>query len=333
MAGNLVNPSYPRFHGALTAVAQDVARGNERFPARNMLLDEGVNIDRATPYLNMAEPRVASKAWTEVHGDYMKSHIWLSRGKAHHGLDPVARQHADTFSIKPDYSRYGSALHSLTLVRCEDPRLIYKINKLSASSVLNSEGDLLELIRNFLAKRNDPQLREKLQAELDIYAEHADARPIFAAFEEDLQTDLDDNAKWQDNLRNALGLSPLRKGDQVILLQYPVARVPPVPGSPSVRALVTPTVLDNSLSNAFCPSPANTETGHTVHLAPEDFNPCREVLHPWIKWQVDDIKRMGEIRTPPPAGLDQARAFHLLALRELTGQSAYADDTDADLLS
>lgn len=332
MPGNLVNPGYPQFHNALTTIAQDATRGNERFPARNMMLDEGVSPDRAVPYLQHVEPHIASKAWAELHGDYMWSHIWLPRGKGHDGIDPITRW-ADTFAVKPDFSRYGSASPALTLVRCEDPELIFNINKKSGFSSLTSKDELLELIRSFLSKRNDSKLRDDLQEILNIYAEHADARPIFAAFEEDLQTELSDSGMWQDHLRNALGLTHIKKGNQVILLQYKVSKIPMVPNNAGVRALVVPSVLDNSLSNAFCPSPANAQTGHTVHLNPVNFKPCREVLHPWVKWQVDDIVRLGEIQTPPPPELDQARAFHLLALRDLTGQSVYADDTDADLLN
>lgn len=330
MSGNLVNPSYPQSHRVLAVIA-NAARGNERFPARNFLLDEGVSIDRAIPYLTSVEPRITSKAWTELHGDHMKSRIWLPRGKANHGFDPI-EQRADTFSVKPDFLRYGSASPSLSLIRCEEPRVICKIAKDSGFTDLANEDRLLGLLRGFFAKPNDTQLREDLQEVLDIYAEYADARPIFAAFEEDLQDALDDKDMWQDNLRNALGLSHIKQGSQVILLRYPVSRIPSVPGSMNTRALVIPSVLDNSLSDAFCPSPANAPTGHTVHLAPKDFNPCREVLHPWIKWQAKDIVRLGEIKTAPPPELDQARAFHLLALREFPGQSAYADDTDTDLL-
>lgn len=333
MAGNLVSSVYPLFHSALSAVAQDAARGNERFPARNMLLDEGVSLGRATPYLDQLEPHVAGKAWTELHGDYMKSHIWLPRSpSAHHGYDPVT-QRSDTFSITPDFSRYGSASPSLLLIRCEEPRVICEIAKKSGFTTLTNEARLLGLLRGFLANPRDLKLREDLQEILDIYAEYADARPIFAAFEEDLQDALADMGMWQDHLRNALGLSHIKQGSQVILLRYKVSRIPSVPGMPGTRALVIPSVLDNSLSNAFCPSPANSPTGHTVNLAPADFNPCREILHPWVKWQVNDIVRLGEIKTPPPPELDQARAFHLLALRDLTGQSTYADDTDADLLA
>lgn len=331
MSGNLAHSAHPQFQSALTAIALNAARGNERFPARNFLLDEGVSDERANPYLTAVEPLITGKAWTELHGEYMKSRVWLSRGEANHGFDPVT-QRAETFSLTPDFLRYGSVSPSLTLLRCEEPRVICKIAKDSGFTELANEGRLLGLLRGFLAKRADPQLREDLQEVLDIYAEYADARPIFAAFEEDLQDALNDESMWQDHLRNALGLSHIKQGSQMILLRYPVERIPSVPGAANMRALVSPSVLDNALSNAFCPSPVNASTGHTVHLAPNDFKPCREVLHPWIKWQAKDIVRLGEIKTAPPPELDQARAFHLLALRELTVQAAYADDTDADLL-
>lgn len=60
MSGNLVNSNYPQFQRALNTVAQDAARGNERFPARNFLLDEGASVARANPYLASVEPRIAS---------------------------------------------------------------------------------------------------------------------------------------------------------------------------------------------------------------------------------------------------------------------------------
>lgn len=291
MSRSLANSNYPQFQ-----------------KARNFLLDEGVCMDRANPYLTSMEPRIASTAWTELHGERMTSRVWLPRGKAHHGIDPIA-QCAETFALKPDFLRYGSASPSLTLIRCEEPRVIYKIARDSGFIDLANEARLLGLLRGFLAKPNDAQLREDLQEVLDIYAEYADARPIFAAFEEDLQEALKDEDMWQDHLRNALGLSHIKQDSQVILLRYPVARIPSVPGLANTRALVCPFVLDNALSNAFCPSPANAPTGHTVHLAPEDFNPCREALHPWIKWQAKDIIRLGEIKTAPPPEDEAARVY------------------------
>lgn len=55
MAGHCSNSAFPLFQKTLTTVAQDSARGNERFPARNVLLDEGVSLDRADAYLSQAE--------------------------------------------------------------------------------------------------------------------------------------------------------------------------------------------------------------------------------------------------------------------------------------
>ena len=202
-----------------------------------------------------------------------------------------------------------------------------------AFQLLFDTADQKEGMRAFLEKRTDKTRRENLQEVLDLYSEYADARPIFAGFEEDLKEALTDTAMWQDHLRDTLGLAHVKQGSQIILLRYTVARIPQVPGAASTRALVVPTILDTSLSNAFCPSPSQASTGHTVHMAPVAFKPCREVLHPWIKWQVDDIVRLGQIQTPPPAALAEARAFHLLALRELTGRIAYADETDSDLLN
>lgn len=332
MPGHLANSAYPLFQGALRTVAYDPVRGNERFPARNMLLDEGVSPGRAAQYLQQAEPRVASKSWTELHGDFLREHIWLVRGtKALHGFDSIARC-ADTFSVEADFARYGPVSTALTLVRCEEPRVLLNIARKSGLIRLANEASLLDLLRAFLAKPTDQDLRVELQEVLDIYAEHADGRPIFAAFEEDLQEALADAAMWQDHLRNALGLAHIKQGSHMILLCYKISRIPLVPGAANTRALVVPAMLDNSLSLAFCPSPVQAATGHTLHLDPATFKPCREVLHPWIKWQVNDILRLGRVQTAPPTALDDARAFHLLALRELTGRSAYADDTDSDLL-
>lgn len=335
MAGNLNNSAYPEFIGALVAVAHDPALGNERFPARNMLMDEGVNVERAEPYLQQAELNISNpnRSWTELHGDYMSEHIFLPRNpRANDGLDSVG-QITDTFSTNPDFTRFGSAAPNLSLIRCEEPQAICKVVGKSGHSEFSNADRFLRLLQDFLANPTRQPLRDDLQEVLDIYADYAQSRPIFAAFENDLLKALADSKMWQDNLRNALGLSHYKKDSYMILLRYTVSRIPLVPGKGTTRALVTPTVLDGSLSNAFCPSPVNVSSGHTVHLAPKDFNPCREVLHPWIRWRADDIINLGRILTSPPPDLKDVRALHLLALRDLSGNLVYAEDTDSDLLT
>lgn len=330
MTGNLYDDRYPGFCAMVQTAAMDSTLGNERFPARNFILDEGVHSDRAVAYLDRITPNIATgKTFAGLHSDYVAERILKIRGHARHGLDPTSEP-AETFSLTPNF-RFGNVAQTLTLVRCESLTTIIGVAKRSGLGFVPDEQTFSDMVMEWLSAPKT-HLRSGIQDILDCYADSADGRPIFAAFEDDLRDGLTDPDMWQDSIRNALGLAHIRKGQTVLLLQYAVARIPKVPNSPGVRALAAPTVLDSTMSSAFCPSPGTQQTGHTVHLNPTSFTPCREVLHPWIRWQTTDIVRMGTVKTAPENDLQPSRAFHLLGLRDLAARPDYAAETDSDIL-
>ena len=118
-----------------------------------------------------------------------------------------------------------------------------------------------------------------------------DLRPAFAGFYLDLQDILSStNADWADDLRDALGLyhfnplPPVRELT-VLVFQYPIRSVPHFLSDTKARPLVPPTVLDSRPNPAFCPVPAGSLTGHTVHLSQNVPPLMREVLHPPVALQ------------------------------------------------
>lgn len=69
-----------------------------------------------------------------------------------------------------------------------------------------------------------------------------------------------------------------------------------------------------------------------VDLSARLESPARELVHPFIRFQVDQLFRVGYIHQPVPADLTQARAAHILYLREQCERLDYATDTDSDLI-
>jgi hypothetical protein len=99
-----------------------------------------------------------------------------------------------------------------------------------------------------------------------------------------------------------------------------------------MRPLAIPTVLDGRFSAAFCPAPKGEQFGHVVDLSARLESPARELVHPFFQLKVDQLFRVGYIRRPIPHDLGEARAAHILYLREQCERPDYATDTDNDIL-
>ena len=101
-----------------------------------------------------------------------------------------------------------------------------------------------------------------------------------------------------------------------------------------MRPLLPPTVLDGRFSEAFCPSPRGGLCGHVLNLNPQRGVMRREVLHPRPCYRAAHLWRVGTVRKAVDrAKLPEARALHLLQLRDETGRNDYAEGTDRDLLA
>ncbi|MFL6262464.1 MAG: hypothetical protein ACJ76Y_22420 [Thermoanaerobaculia bacterium] len=193
------------------------------------------------------------------------------------------------------------------------------------------------------ALQHDSDSGRRLNDALDAWERAVEARPVFAAFWDDVadlfaDTPADDPPGWEDVLRDTLGLLHYDPGTRrneidVLVFKYPVSVVPKLKGlDRDRRPLVPPTVLDNTPSPAFLPAPRHSLTGHVVDLAAQTKELRREVLHPGVPFEAKHLWRVGTIRRPvDPTILPLARGLHLLLVRDASGRKDYALGTDGDL--
>jgi hypothetical protein len=334
----LANQLSPQFMAFLATEAQNRAEGNRRFVARNFLLDEGVAADRARTYAEFVDGTNAPSydSWRLNHRSYLAEQVFVPRepaakdGLSHQASNPESV--AETFRQLAAFSRFGQAHGSLVLLRVEQTRHV-------ASFAGVSERDLSQLAEAVVSgAAPDSAEWKQLDAALSRWQQLLQARPVYAGFLEYFAdcfgaTPDQDKPGWADELRDSLGLYHLVAGTSILVFRYQVQDIPKPRGRPDLRALAAPCVLDSDHSEAFCPSPANLNCGHAVDLqARGRSQPAGEVLHPWIRFEPRHVFRVGTIRRPVPASLDDARGFHLLAVRELAARANYAATTDADLL-
>ena len=338
MPTELANHLSPQFMAFLAAEAQNQAEGNRRFVARNFLLDEGVGLGRAHSYgefVGGSDPP-SYDSWRLNHGSYLAEQVFVPRepaardGLSHQASNPESV--AETFRQATAFSRFGQAHGGLALLRVEQARHVAKFANIS-------EGELSRLATAVLrGAASDSTEWEQLDALLSLWQRVSDARPVYAGFLEYFadcfgSTPGKDRPDWADELRDLLGLYHMGAGTSIIVFRYQVQDIPKPRGRPDQRALAAPSVLDGDHSEAFCPSPANLNCGHAVDLRARGHSkPAGEVLHPWIRFEPRHVFRLGTIRAPLPTSIDDARGFHLLAVRELAARADYASVTDADLL-
>lgn len=261
------------------AMARFLAReaavnGNQRFVARNFLLDESVCDDRLQSYrqADCVAEHPTFEDWKGHHEQYFREQIAkpavTGRYAALDGRDTDTCP--ETFRMISVDSGYQSSDTTLDLIRL-----------VCLSFIAEGSGEKLADLRQWAASvvaspaDRDTDASRQLDAALQVWNESIDSRPTFAAFWEAIRElwEPTDQPDWADQLRDWLGLahlSPdlrgLREID-VIAFRYPVSAVPKLIGTATPgasRPLVTPTVLDGLFSHAFCPSPKGQRTGHTV---------------------------------------------------------------------
>ena len=98
------------------------------------------------------------------------------------------------------------------------------------------------------------------------------------------------------------------------------------------RALAVPTVLDGEWSEAFCPVPSGQAVGFAVDLAAGLDDRTQEVVHPYVRLDVEHVYRIGYIGKRAADDLSEARLAHLLWVQDVSGRPDYARMTDGDLL-
>lgn len=317
------------------------ARG--AFVARNAILDEGVLESRRNSYDSVIEPRHFGTidAWEQRHNLYLQEAVFLDSdedGPPEHLRLEEEFDVPETFrDIDPD-SPFLKTDPETMLIRLEELQFL-----------ADSLGEDAESVRSVLEahmpwSKKDPATVQQVDAWLSEWHRQLDQRPVYTMFWEDV-SDLfssedpeDDADGWADTLRDRMGLlhfDPGARGRdlEVVVFRYPLKHVPRILGTGGKRRpLVTPTVLDGRLSEAFCPAPRGSTTGHVVNLDPEAGHLRREVLHPRPRYRHFHLWRLGRLtRAVVPGKLPQSRAFHLLHCRNEHDRGDYAAGTDGDL--
>jgi hypothetical protein len=302
---------------------EDVADGEDRFPARNFRLDEGVPSNRAVTYEGVVRSPTWER-WPAAHRSYLERHVEWRVGRIPPPfVDEASRATPETFGRESLCGDFGQMSARTDLIRVTTPWHIARDARLAPADVsraLDRPGALDPILRMASSKR------ERLPEFVAIWDDVADLLPSESA-----QAPLD----WADRLRDRLGLShyaPRTGQAQVIMVfVFPVARIPKFIGLGGNRALVVPTVLDARLFPAFCPAPTGTRAGRVVDLGSELEPPRRELLIPPVELRESDLFRVGAVNEPAPA-LTEPRAAHILMIRDEYSRPDYAAATDADLL-
>src|ERR1700691_796692 len=304
------------------------------FEVRNLLVDESAPDWRAANYggylraTDWSAPSDAGRAWRTVHNSYFVTRVARKApaGGIPSKIDPTDNTLCpETFQRLPDSSPFLNASLNLDLIRVEDLEDV-------AIRATYSPAVLRDLADRFL--KGDSSAEADLRGILHNFAMRRDLRPAFAGFHLEVQGIFSlANTEWADDLRDALGLyhyrPPFPKPEYTVLVfRYPVSSVSHLQ-STKVRPLVPPTVLDSRPNPAFCPVPAGSLTGHTVHLGQKVPPLMREVLHPPVAYRPSHLFRMGVIRRPIQiATLEESRRWHLEVVRDQSGRPDFAKSTD-----
>ena len=297
--------------------------GEDRFPARNFRLDEGVASERATTYRGVVQ-EPTWKDWPTAHRQYLERHVEWTRGRIPPLLvDPASGDTPDTFGAHCLTAEFGQMSSRTSLVRVTTPWHVAHEARVPPSDVtraLTRPGALEAILWMANAKR------ERLPEFVAIWDDVADLLPPDAAAAP---------SDWANQLRDRLGLSHYAvtngRPQEVLVFVFPVSRVPKWMGSTGYRALAIPTVLDARFFPAFCPAPMGTRAGRIVDLSVRLEEPKRELLVPPVRVRESDLFRTGEITEPAPA-LTEPRVAHLMMVRDEYDRPDYAAMTDGDLL-
>ena len=319
------------FRRFLTRSGDDAAAGTRRFRARNFRLDEGVTSRRATDYEGGSTRAWDRHVWAGHHREYQTRHVRHRPALLPKVLDPS----------RPDSC---AATFSVPLTRAaplENDLLMVSVSRVQ--DIRPRTGESTAAVLSWLQRSvaGDPRADAVVERLLRLWPR--DTRPTYATLYANVEDVLPEDAAnapagWANALRNGLGLLHFDPGAgpiDVVVFRYEIRDIPKIRGGRGVRPLHRPTVLDGPLNSAFCPAPADCDTGLTVDLAPD---PSRHVLselaHPPLRdLLARHVFRLGKVTARVPPDLEFARAWHL-ASDEITAVRAdYGMTTDADLLT
>lgn len=216
------------------------------------------------------------------------------------------------------------------LERLSENQSLVRIEALNRP-LLGNALEFDELKRLF--ERTDDDAQHAVRSFVESWNQRRDARPMFAAFADEVQAELDDD-DWPHALRDRLGLGHYSgTGDAplpIALMLYSLADVYAAQTRQAIaNAVALPTVFDGEMHEFFFPVPREHPYGATVHLVPELADTLTtEVVHCRIDYERGHIYRLGEIMRPTQLDdeqLREARDLHLYALREACGRDDFGE--------
>jgi len=198
---------------------------------------------------------------------------------------------------------------------------------------LKKENLEFETLQDLLSNK-DTDKQTRLAQHFENWNQIRDGRPTFAAFYDEVQSEADD-ADWQHQLRNRLGLGHYDASEPiaVALMRYSLDEVFASAKSRSVPcAFALPTVLDGGMHEYFFPVPKNHPYGATLHLIPNQADTLTaEILHYRIDYEVKHLWKIAWITRPhqiDDTTLCEARDLHLLALQKATERPDFGELMD-----
>ncbi len=323
---------------ALRRVSGDPAHRNQRFTARNFLLDEHVSADRTASYHRFVPDLnpLDFPNWQNLHRGYLKGKVHRGQGEAYRTgapFDPKDIECPETFRDPAGFSDVGGADEQLRLLRCEKAADIANVIAAGSGDQAMIEGQILDLARRAAphGKRDSAAARE-LNVLFADWHRGQDRRPAFVTFLAHVNglfgpTPVNDVAGWADKLCDWLGLAGFEPGDNFLVFDYSVGELPLVAGRSEEHPLVVPSVLDHALSYAFCPAPGTSDHGFAVDLT-EQGRLTPELVHPGLRLAASHLFRVGTVTRPVPVDHDNARRAHLASVRAQTRWINYARRTD-----
>jgi hypothetical protein len=303
--------------------------GDDRFVARNFLLDENLREARVDAYLSFTDGVDGDiREWAACHQDYLEAHVWVSPAKG--AAPPPMVMAEDAWDIAQTFRER---------VAEEAPREeateLLRIERLSGlrgafSSSAADQELLIEWLEQVTSMRTQSvALASKVDAVLSLW--RRDRRPVWATAYADVARWLPPNPgssdDWAADLRDALGLV-IPEGEQIVVFKYAVRDVPRLGRD---HLLCRPTVLDGPFAPAFVPTPSNDVMGRALQLREGNAPGMTEILHPPFQLRAQHVVLIGEIGRPSSARLALARREHLELLRTECNRADYARGTDSDL--
>ncbi|HHJ21233.1 MAG TPA: hypothetical protein ENJ84_15620 [Gammaproteobacteria bacterium] len=202
------------------------------------------------------------------------------------------------------------------------------------SSTLEEKLDNLRELINRTDSGNDYDAEQTVAAFFEMWNNRRDNRPTFAAFDDEVRTECDDD-DWPHALRDRLGLGHYGGYPGVLipvaLMRYSLQEVFETQKKRRLPvACALPTVLDGGMHEYFFPVPASYPFGATLHLGPSHAEVLTaEILHYRIEYERSHLFKLGFISKPHRQHddvLKDSRDLHLTALRIETGKYDFGEE-------